>query len=358
MIARLSWLASGALVTVTSCSVLTSLDGLSAGDTPKQPVEAGSDASPGPSIEDGGSDATPPKTTRTWRRVDVVGPSARHSMRMVYDESRQRVVLVGGQDKSSPLSDTWEWDGTAWARVASDGIGGQRMAGLAYDTDRNVTMLFGGAGSPAAPMAWNGTQWASSSSNAGPPAAYAPGLVYDSARKVLVIFGGFRHSTDQDTDETWEWSPSTGFSRRTPPVAPSRRTAHAMVYDTARSRTVLFGGVSNSNPSNELWEYDGTTWTQRLSSPSPSSRVSPCAAYDSVRRVTVLFGGRMERETSLSDTWEWDGTTWKSGPSGPPGRRSCAMAFDKARNAIVMFSGSAGRKNNEAVGLDDTWVYE
>ena len=351
------WVVSGALVTVTSCSALTSLDGLSGG-TQQQQVEAGSGGGPGSSLEDGGPDATAPKTTRTWRRVDVVGPSARHSMRMVYDESRQKVVLVGGQDRTAPLSDTWEWDGTTWARVATDGIGGQRMAGLAYDSDRNVTMLFGGTNSHAAPMAWNGTQWTTSTSNAGPPTVYAPGLVYDSARKVLVLFGGYRQAADQDTNETWEWSPTIGFSQRMPPVAPSRRTAHAMVYDTARSRTVVFGGSFDNGPSNELWEYDGTTWTQRLASPAPSPRVSPCGAYDSVRKMTVLFGGRVEKETSLSDTWEWDGTTWKAGPSGPPARRSCAMAFDKARNAVVMFSGSAGRKNNEAVGLDDTWVYE
>ena len=131
-----------------------------------------------------------------------------------------------------------------------------------------------------------------------------------------------------------------------------------MVYDIARSRTVVFGGSLDNGPSNELWEYDGTTWTQRLASPAPSPRVSPCAAYDSVRKMTVLFGGRVQKESSFSDTWEWDGTAWRSGPSGPPARRSCAMAFDKARDAIVMFGGSPRRGNGPPDVLDDTWVYE
>ena len=33
-------------------------------------------------------------------------------------------------------------------------------------------------------------------------------------------------------------------------------------------------------------------------------------AYDSARERIVLFGGRTDRSGDLNDTWEWDGRTW------------------------------------------------
>jgi len=38
---------------------------------------------------------------------------------MVFDRLRQRAVLFGGHDGENVFGDTWEWDGTAWALVAS-----------------------------------------------------------------------------------------------------------------------------------------------------------------------------------------------------------------------------------------------
>jgi len=75
--------------------------------------------------------------------------------------------------------------------------------------------------------------------------------------------------------------------------------------------------------------------------------------------VTVVFGGRnADKFLALADTWEWDGTTWRAGPAGPPARRSCAMTFDVARNAIVMYGGSPGRQGTTNLSIGDTWVYE
>ena len=352
----------GPLVALVACTATTSFSGLSSGGI--GPLDGGGDAPQGPT--DGSSadvDATVPTGPRTWRALPVAGPPARHSAGMVYDEARQKLVLVGGVIQTASQNETWEWDGTTWSRADVTGAAEQRMPGLAYDGDRKVTVLYGGRDSAPSPLDWNGgSQWISPpSSGKGPPPAYAAGLVYDSARKVLVLFGGYRASTDSNNNETWEWSVTSGFTRRTPPQAPSARRAQVMVYDSDRSRIVLFGGHADGQPTNDLWEYDGTTWTARNAEPSPSPRIAACAAYDSVRKVTVVFGGRPGggESISLGETWEWDGTSWKSGRGGPPARRACAMAFDKARNAVVMYGGSPGGGNgNETTPLGDTWVYE
>ena len=43
---------------------------------------------------------------------------------MAYDNLRNRTILFGGFSGGA-LSDTWEWDGTAWAKRASTGPAGR-----------------------------------------------------------------------------------------------------------------------------------------------------------------------------------------------------------------------------------------
>lgn len=54
---------------------------------------------------------------RTWTRMVAAGPSPRYMPAMAYDERRERVIMSGGSLGARPfsaLSDTWEWDGSAW----------------------------------------------------------------------------------------------------------------------------------------------------------------------------------------------------------------------------------------------------
>ena len=123
-------------------------------------------------------------------------------------------------------------------------------------------------------------------------------------------------------------------------------------------QTLLFGGYA-SYALDDTWEYDGTAWERRTSEHTPAARISACATYDSTRAVTVLFGGRPDdKELTLSDTWEWDGADWTPTAKGPPGRRSCAMAFDAARNAVVMFGGTVQRQGQTRLLSNETWIYE
>ncbi len=77
---------------------------------------------------------------------------------------------------------------------------------------------------------------------------------------------------------------------------PTARMAHAVVYDSARGVTVLFGGwhwvPSHLEDLGDTWEWDGNTWTQRATD-GPSPRHDHAMAYDSARGVTVLYGGRL-----------------------------------------------------------------
>src|SRR5688572_4916037 len=66
-------------------------------------------------------------------------------------------------------------------------------------------------------------------------------------------------------------------------------------------------------------------------------------AYDAARQRIVLFGGRIDSGVApLGQTWEWDGSSWslQNPAASPPPRHSHALAYDAARQRIVLFGGS------------------
>jgi hypothetical protein len=54
----------------------------------------------------------------TWSSVSGNQPSVRFNAALAFDRDRNRVVVYGGEVPSggADLADTWEFDGTAWAR--------------------------------------------------------------------------------------------------------------------------------------------------------------------------------------------------------------------------------------------------
>jgi len=193
--------------------------------------------------------------------------------------------------------------------------------------------------------------WSLAATN-GPSARAGNVMAYDSARGVVELFGGSDSSSYKG--DTWEWNGAAWTLKAT--TGPSPRDGTAMVYDSHRGVAVLFGGAQgNSNLQSDTWEWNGTAWTQK-STTGPSARFRHTMAFDSVRGVTVLFGGVDTSGPGGSfvakgDTWEWDGTAWTSfGTTGPSARESSAMAYDSARQKIVLFGGDNGSPR-----LGDTW---
>ena len=185
-----------------------------------------------------------------------------------------------------------------------------------------------------------------------PYARYETRMVYVPQRGSMVLFGGIT-SVDSGTkqayhlNDTWEWTGSR-WIQRFPAHVPTERSGHVMVWDSNRSRIVMFGGRSNTADLNDTWVYQNNDWTEIATPNSPPPRQLMGGAYDPIRDRFVIFGGTQTSPppagtinpvlTAIYDTWEFDGTTWTQvGGTGPTVTKPI-LTYDAARNQIIMLA--------------------
>jgi hypothetical protein len=93
-----------------------------------------------------------------------------------------------------------------------------------------------------------------------------------------------------------------------------------------------------------------------------TSRVGHVMAFDEARNKLLLFGG-IGAEGGLprgdrGSTWTWDGSTWtRVATAGPAPRYLASMVYDAARQRVVLFGGQSGVFPNGTV-LGDTWEWD
>jgi hypothetical protein len=169
---------------------------------------------------------------------------------------------------------------------------------------------------------------------ASPQARSLSTLAYQTLSGRMLLFGGgndlFVHLAD-----TWDYDGST-WHQLTPTLSPPGRWGHAMAYDMARVRTVLFGGTDNSGTLADTWEFDGATW-QRIPIVGPGRRALMSMVYDSARGRSVLFGGfASETGATFADTWEYDGAAWRRiATNGSPTNGRCLYAMATTRRGAA-----------------------
>jgi hypothetical protein len=287
-----------------------------------------------------------------WALLFTQPEVLRTSSNLAFDSERQVTVMFGGRvpGYNIMLSDTWEYGQSysAWNRVTTLHYPPARFwAGMAYDVSRKRTVLFGGRQELGSSVTifndtweYDGTDWSGISTPHSPPAQDAMAMAYDPCRQKTVMFGL--------NGDTWEYDGSDWVQIHTTTSPPSRRLA-ALVYDSLRCRTILFGGLASGPPAlSDTWEYDGTNWTQISTAISPSGRWAHAMAYDTDRSRVVLFGGYvLSLDDNTNDTWEYDGSTWlQIFPHNSPGpTQQHTMVYDSTRHAVVMTDGW------------DTWEY-
>ena len=236
------------------------------------------------------------------------------------------------------------WFQSTDADFLEDTASGVSVSGVGAEASLNLSKV-------------NAEGWSEMHPGTAPTGRYAHDMVYDSANNKVVLFGGIT-GDGQRSSETWLYDPSANtWTEMFPSPSPAARYYHAMVYDSANDKVVLYGGITGYA---ETWLYDveDNEWVQEHPDPHPPSLYGHKMAYDSANNKVVLFGGYYYSGgwRFWNDTWLYDvaGNVWsEKAPSvSPSARYGHAMAYDPVNNKVVLYGGYNGTY------LNDTWLYD
>jgi N-acetylneuraminic acid mutarotase len=246
---------------------------------------------------------------------------------------------------------------------------------MAYDSESDKIILFGGALPGGPPYKVNDETWAYDVSSktwiemkptSGPSLREAVDLVYDSKSDRIILFGGVTGGTLQTAsvlNDTWAYDYNTNTWTELA-KGPGDHLGYRMAYDSKSDRCILFGGLGfpSFKMYNDTWAYDfnSDTWTEMQPSTSPPARDYHAMAYDAHTDRVILFGGFELDENmqfiALSDTWAYDynTNTWQELERGqgeyPSGRGYHTLVYNKKAGRSILFGGSSGGT--------ETWSYD
>ncbi len=335
-----------------------------------------------------------PRPDLVWRHLThgPASPPPRSGGAMVYDEARHEYLLFGGRSVGSEdLDDTWTSpDGQSWIRrTPAESPTARNGARMVYDATRQQVVLFGGGGDEAEHFevvvadrrvsrgsvgmgrrtvdygwftwTWDGSNWTKHVTSDRPPDGP---VAFDRARGVAIVVAApdARPSDglDEPQTETWQWD-GTSWDQLTSPVIPTRRRDMALSYDVHRQRVVLYGGIQPSeanewppepaHPVLDTWSWDGHTWTPEQPVHRPGARSK--AATFATQRGPVLHGG-LDASGVTGETWVWTDRDWRqlTGPEPPPACER-ASAYNPDRGEILLFSGYPARTCRTDLGRVD-----
>jgi len=273
-----------------------------------------------------------------------------------YDTKRNRLVVFGGATEYAHKqwiykNETWEWDGEKWINVSpplKDSPPARAEAGMAYDEERGVAVLYGGSYKGRMfcdTWEWNGERWISKCPPDCPGARHGHEMYYDSARKKIVLYGGYDNRTF--FNDMWEWDGSTWVK-----IEPEGDSPAASGYALAYNPDGEFAfGVLSGLPGG-TWIFDDDHWTRLSVTKGPGNRTRTGLAYEPTRKFFVAFGG-YANQVSLNDTWFFDGKDWNlftATKFQPPVRLNMILWYDRVRKHVMLFGGY----HNDIV-YRDTW---
>ncbi|MBL8717530.1 MAG: hypothetical protein JNL79_16205 [Myxococcales bacterium] len=320
---------------------------------------------------------------RVAKPFAIDGLGARHELDLGWDGRSVSIVLDASIDRYPVLVDPVV-EIPVWT-VAATGYGayGTTMSGgsMTYDRASAKTYLYVGRGlggtADRGMAEWTGTAWTARAFGGGVPNYIHDFPTVTAAQGKVFSFGGCESpSTCSGKDFTWDpgggfWS--DGYSSNV------WRGAATTVLGTsyASDRVMIVGGedplvlgdlprgVFTGNPT-------GVITPRYLYPTNPPERYGAALAYDKARNRVVLVGGADQSGVPYQDTWEYDATFIDS-DSGNPWTKVCPKTVGavttncpfSARYGLALTYDSARGKilmyggfGASGARLDDTWQYD
>jgi hypothetical protein len=338
---------------IGGCGAASSTPGASAGPAvPPSPTPAATvSASP-----DGGTPSA----------SDAPAPELQlgQSFGLVYDPTLERTILVNGAVEGGPARPTelWTWDGAAFELLDGDGPPARVFGAIARDPEREVIVVTGGerasSGAPATTLEWDGSAWTEHPEvGEGPGSRGGTGLAYDTAADALLLFGGAVGFELQP--DTWTWDGTTWTQVAT--SGPPPRFTSLMAAERDGDIILQGGHWVDGNDGDfyaDTWRWDGESWTEVTPQVGPGKRVNaPGVWHPGLAGIVMVGGGTGLDSPFADDTWLWRDDTWTeiSGDVEPSPRNGHALAYDEARDVIVLVGGVAEPGGPQIL---DVWEFD
>ena len=203
-------------------------------------------------------------------------------------------IRYAGASPPLYLTDSWKWDGTgtSWVQLTASPWGNSVAPGYAFDTKRSVLVMRGGGASTGRHREsydWNGTNWTLWASSNSDDYTSALAIAYHGKREQVVRLGGLNPG-NAITDACQVSNPTfSGWIACNGTIA--ARYNHAMAYDPADQKVVVFGGVNAAGvATQDTWTWDGT-WTNGSGGTSPPAKTVSSFNYLASLQKLVLVGG-------------------------------------------------------------------
>ncbi len=293
------------------------------------------------------TEAPPGEPDPTASTPVAAGPELGAFHELLPDPTGDGLVLLTGPPEQVASGEPlvlWRWDGTAWAEVPASGEvpPARNFFAAAYDDTRDVVLLYGGdlpAAESATMWEWDGTRWRASEAG-GPGPRIAASMSFDSDAGQAVLYGG-DDGQGAILNDTWAWDgrawaqlPGRGPS---PPRFPG-----AMVTPPG-GETVLFGGhqvVDEDLPPAlaDTWVHEGDGW-RLVDGTGAEHDVVNARALVHPRLGTLVVGGS-DLETERGDVLRWVDKRWEVvGRGAFPPRQAFGLGYDEARDVVVLTGG-------------------
>jgi hypothetical protein len=266
-----------------------------------------------------------------------------------------------------------------WVKRTDVGSYGQRMHhAMAYDSDRGVTVFFGGEIGQGDDreyfddtQEYDGTNWVRTlPSFPRPPSRSMHAMAYDPIRKHIVLYGGHRADGPAFGD-TWIYTREGAIGKWTPSDQGIGTVAgHAMVWYPPRQVVMMQGGtdrvfnptINPSHPFGGPAEWDGSAW-KKLAFSSPGE-YGLAMVFDGARNLAVAYGGFGGEDESIPTDGFYEytfETGWRTRGRGPSARAYAAMAYDERRQRVVMVGGvgnspEVGEEAYEYIPNEGGWI--
>jgi hypothetical protein len=177
---------------------------------------------------------------------------------MAADPISGTLYLFGGNDGETYYADLWAYQAGSWGVITPTGGAppARTLAALAYDSDNDRLLLFGGRSVTGTTLAdlWSFDLAASAwielaDPGGGPPARQAHTLTYDPDTQSLVLVGGVTGNGDTLLSDTWHYRGQTGWTQADPGTMQPAQAYHQVVYDGTTQSLILFSD-------GEVWRYE------------------------------------------------------------------------------------------------------